>query len=551
MKNKKILLFILCLPVLLAMPYSTLGQGIDISSGGSIAVSGAATIEINNGSFIHNGTYTKGAETFTMSGATTPRTISGTSLSDFNNLTVTNTAGISIAYNSKVTVSGELTVNASSLLTLSSTASGTASLIQSTPGVAATVQRYIAAWSNSLHGWHFLSSPVAAQAISDFHVPGSVSNDFYKWDEISNNWINRTASNGTLNTAFETSFVPGAGYLIANGTESTKFFSGTLNVAGVPVTGLTMTGSKAYTGWHLIGNPFSSALAWNNGSWNLNNVDGQCQIWDETGASYIPAIISPDGIIPAMNGFMVHASADNASLTIPASARVHDSHAWYKSSEQSNNLIVLVAMDAVGNTAQKSVIRFNADATEGYDTEFDSYFLAGFAPMFYSKSQAENYALNTLPESGVTSAIAMGFVKNANSLFTIELSENIPGLSVYLTDQKTSQTKRLNDGGYTFTSAVGDNSDRFLLNFLDATSIADIEKAKDFSVYAIDGILNIQSLNQLGGKVMVTDMVGRTIATGRVDAGATTRMNIQGNTGVYIVSVLTAKGRINTKVIVK
>jgi hypothetical protein len=50
---------------------------------------------------------------------------------------------------------------------------------------------------------------------------------------------------------------------------------------------------------------------------------------------------------------------------------------------------------------------------------------------------------------------------------------------------------------------------------------------------------------------MVTDMVGRTIATGRVEAGSTAQIHVQGITGVYIVSVLTSKGRSNTKIIVK
>ena len=465
-----------------------------------------------------------------------------------NNLTIESNAVLTVGAGSALTVNGTLADNATaSRLVIKSNATSTGSLIHSMSGVAGTVERYIAGWGSvnqATHGWHFLSSPVVAQAISAFHDINS-GNDFYKWDEITNTWINRKAG------SFVTEFAVGTGYLIANSDPTTPPFTGILNVDDVPITGLTMTGTQAHTGWHLVGNPFSSALLWNNGSWNLSNVSENCEIWDEASASYTPAIITPGNVIPAMNGFMVHADAAGASFTIPASARVHSSQAWYKSAQQNSDIIVLIARDPAGQTAQRSVIRFADDATEGYDTQYDNYFLPGFAPMFYSKSLDENYILNTLPESSKTATLPMGFVKNGGSQFTIELSQNIPYLSVYLTDKKTGLVQKLNDGSYTFNSITGDNADRFLLNFVDATSVPDPQKAKDFNLYVSDGILTIQSLQQQGGKVAIIDMTGRTVATGRVEAGAATQINMQGHTGVYIVSVLSGKGIINTKVLVK
>jgi hypothetical protein len=86
---------------------------------------------------------------------------------------------------------------------------------------------------------------------------------------------------------------------------------------------------------------------------------------------------------------------------------------------------------------------------------------------------------------------------------------------------------------------------------MDVTGISNTEATPGFSMYSVDGILKIQSLQQMGGKIAVIDMQGRTIATGRIDAGATTQINLNGKTGVYIISVLTSKGIINTKVLVK
>jgi len=127
MKNKRRLIFILCLPVLQLLPYFNFAQGINITSGGSIAVTGAATIEISNGNFVNNGTYTKGAETVTFSG-TTSGTISGTSTTNIYNLTISNTQGIAVDPDASVTVSNSLNTS-SGVLTILSNATHNGSLI--------------------------------------------------------------------------------------------------------------------------------------------------------------------------------------------------------------------------------------------------------------------------------------------------------------------------------------------------------------------------------------------------------------------------------------
>jgi phage baseplate assembly protein gpV len=104
---------------------------------------------------------------------------------------------------------------------------------------------------------------------------------------------------------------------------------------------------------------------------------------------------------------------------------------------------------------------------------------------------------------------------------------------------------------YTFTAAPGEDPNRFLLHFHDATAITNPDAAKDFTIYAVNGTINVLQTGNLSGKVTVTDMAGRTIATASIIAGLPTRINIQGHTGVYIVSVLTTKGISNAKIVVK
>jgi hypothetical protein len=462
----------------------------------------------------------------------------------YSNLVVSNTNAIA-TINTDIAVNGDLTIKPGSALTvnagvslsvagsftLESDATGTGSFI-SNAVTSGNVQRYVAGHDgNANAGWHLLSSPVASQAINAFHTPGS-GNDFYKWDEPTDTWINRTATGGGLNGAFETNFAIGTGYLIANTATDTKIFNGNFNSSNVSKSGLSYTGSNAHAGWHLLGNPFTSALTWNNGNWALNSVDANAQIWNEANASY--SVIEANGIIPEMNGFMVHASQNNASLTIPASARIHNNTNWYKNGQQSER-IVLIARDTEGQTAQPTIIRFDTGATEGYDSDYDSYFLAGFAPLFYSISQQENFALNTLPALSEGLSIPFGFIKNGSSEFSIELSETLNGQTVYLTDLKINQTQELNQGNYTFTSQEGDDTNRFMLHF-SPLGVNENQSYNNLTAWYFDGQIYVRNME---GQVQVSvfDIHGRRMQNTQFQSSGLNLQTLNLPVGMYIVTL--------------
>jgi hypothetical protein len=454
-----------------------------------------------------------------------------------NNLEIETGAVLTIAAGKALTVNGTLTNNAGNTgLVIQSTTAGTGSLLNNTANVAATAQRYIAGWSDANHGWHFLSSPVASQAISGFHTAGS-GNDFYKWDEPTNEWINRTATGGGLNGSFETDFFVGRGYMIANSTNSTKTFSGILNVSDVPLTGLTNTTGKTYRGWHLVGNPFSSAIKWTQGSWVKTNIATYSQIWNETTASY--KVLAGGGIIPAHNGFQVYVAEGGGSLTIPADARLHSDSLWYKNLASANE-IVLLARDLKGKTAQESIISFNPEATEDFDMAHDSYFMAGFAPMFYSISQNGLYALNTLPELKSEMVIPMGFVKNQSTDFSIELTQNIPGQTLYLIDLKTNNEHKISESPYSFTSVNGDNPNRFLLKF-GTTGIGDTPTTPQINAWVYNNMLYVN--NPEGNtKIEVFNLNGQCLLNRELFGLGVQSMPLHQPTGLYLIR-LTGKGK--------
>ena len=460
-------------------------------------------------------------------------TTSTSNYSYCGNMTIESGATLTIGPGKALKVNGTLTNTVNGGLVLQSSPTETGQLIHFTSSVSATMQRYIAGWTaGTNNGWHFLSSPVSSQAIATaFTDPTPANYDFYGWRESDNLWLNYKAGdfsgwNGGTN------FVPGRGYLVAYSSDGLRHFTGSLNVANVEVTGLTNTGTATYAGFNLIGNPFPCALTWNGQSlyWQLSNIDNNCQIWNEHDASY--SVIVPGGIIPPTNGFMVHVSPiGTGSLTLPNMERCFNATPWYKSEETEENRIVLKAIDAAGQTAQETIIAFNPGATEEFDPLFDSYFLAGYAPMFYSVSRNKDYALKCLPELNSSLIVPLSFIKNNSNEFGIELITNIPGTNVYLTDLKLNKTQNLaNDPVYLFSSAAGDAAERFQLSFvLNGTGE---EKKLISDIYAWENSVYVR--NQGTSELQVYNLTGQTVFSERISQQGLCRSVLNVPSGYYI-----------------
>jgi hypothetical protein len=475
-----------------------------------------------------------------------------------NNLIINDEKVLTINTLQSLSVTGSLTNSAGvSGLILESGAS----LIQSSASVSANVKRTINGWSDAAHGWHYLSSPVAAQAISTAFTTTTASEyDFYAWWEPTNQWVNFKNSSiaPTWSTANvingsggNTNFLPGKGYLVAYMNSSTKEFSGTLNKDQIVVSNLPIS-SGTNKGWHLLGNPFPCALTWS--GLTLTNINATGKVWRESDASWVDITASGTyQYIPALNGFMVQVTtgqSGNNSVTIPLAARTHNSTSWYKSTPEPT--IQLLAHDPSGKTAQESVIRFISGSTVAFDPEYDGHFLKGYAPEFYSLSGDEHLSTNTLPELNSQTQIPFNFIKNEATNFTIEALSitGIPG-SVILTDLKTSATQDLTvNPVYSFTAASGDNPARFMISF-SHLGLGDKTTDKSFNIYTFNNtILVNHNSGRISGIVEVYNMLGQKVASTGL-SGTTANITLSSPTGYYLVKVVTPEATQTAKVFVK
>lgn len=483
-----------------------------------------------------------------------------------NKLKVQNSGTLTIKPGGKVTVDGTTENYGSFTIESASTKTGSFIPIGSiTETNAIVVQRYIGAWGDANHGWHFLSSPVTGQAIStefvDITATPIVSTvDLYKWGEPLDLWINIRDGDGSYNQGSASTnwsndasptFEVGKGYLIAYQSNQDKSFSGTLNNADVPKSGLTYTESSTHTGWNLLGNPYQSAVFWNKTAWGLINVDATAKIWVESIASYTD-IDAITGIIPAMQGFMVRVStASTGSLTIKAADRTHSETNWYKDTEV--NKIKLTVYDTEGSTAQESIIKFNENATASYDVEYDSYFLAGYAPMFYSSTVAGALSTNALPEVTDETTIPMSFIKNTSSTYYIEaegVNNLVPQETVYLTDLKTNYTQILNDNPvYNFTSEEGDVSERFIIHF-GPLGVEEIKLSQHIKIFAAYGKIELRSKKPFDAKINISTISGQLISTSHLNNESSVSVPVHNYKGVAIVTIITSGQILTKKVIV-
>ena len=581
------------------------GQGIEVKPSAYIRVSGATKILVKDGDLINNGTYAKGSETLTFSG-TAAKTISGSSNTTVNDLSITNTGGIStqlgllttnnltIASGSKLTIdpakavtaNGTTALNSAQCLVLKSTAAGTASFIDNgtittNSGIGtAKIERYLTPYTIVADlKFHYISSPVAADqliATEFIDLSSELITDFYKWDESVNLWVNFRNETGyhNLNTSFgdDYKFVAGKGYMVAYPAVVTKNFVGVpyTNSLGLPIT-CTYNADKG-KGWNLIGNPFPSSIDWDylkNNSMLGAGMDDALYYYDNSMPGYKYYINLTGGLgvaggtkdIPPMQGVMVHAnSATNNTVTIPNAARTHSGlGAYYKSDPLTTNILEL---KLEGNDkTDYARICFYEQATENFDGEFDAIKLFS-----YSTTVSEIYsvtpnntqlAINTMPIStmdGGNIPVSLKVRQAGTYTLTAEKTNSFStSTSIALEDKLTGVFQKLNENPvYSFSSAIADVADRFVLHFKNTTSVPDAQSAETFTVFVNAGNINVLTQNSLNAEILLTNMLGQLLLRGKTNGNASTIINASTlQNGVYIVSLIGNSKVMSEKIVIK
>jgi len=455
----------------------------------------------------------------------------------------------------------DLTINSGATLTLESWSNGTGSLIvNGTLTNNGTFETQCFLWEL---GWHFVSPSTT----------GVTADDFY-WDDEPVCWLtyHTESTNGwTYNTDLATAMPVGQGWSVwidDNQYHGFKVASmiGSMRLTDLDVS-LSYSGSGDTEGWNLIGNPFTSSLNWDQGSWG-SNTSGTVYVWDNdyNGGDYRMWNGDDgdltDGIIPINQGFFVKASAAG-NFTIPADARVHNSTVFYKSTtEQNESPFVRLQMD-FGDHGNTVFVGFPENGTSNFDLRGDADKLISSTdlPQIFVTENDKKLSINALEPLGgeeKTVPLFLTQVIDGEYTFTMSQMENLPDVNIKLEDLKTGFVQDMNNKpAYTFTANTSDEEGRFLLHFKSSPFGIDdpVQTAnQNIRIYAVDNRIYIHSQANAvleKGRLEVFNMTGQNVLKRQIPAGSLISIPVQISGNYVIVRVIKGNEVKTEKVFIK
>ncbi len=485
---------------------------------------------------------------------------------------------VTVAAGGKITISAG-TLTATNGITLQSTASGTATMLNSgTYTGTINAEQYL----GSARNW-YVSSPV--------QVTNSPENNiarYYEYVETGNNNYPVDGSNNALNVGETsywkfwlavTSMTVGKGYIAQSTSGTTVQFSGTPNNGNI-TTNFNLTRNDAYgKGFNLVGNPYPSYLDWSLVAGANPNL--MSTAWFKTkkttefGGGYTfasvnvttpsnPEIVSNNAnttitkYIPPTQAFWVRVKSGipSTSMSFTNAMREHrldngDLMKAPKVNERSRLRLQLVN----GIESDETLIYFDNKATNDFN-EYDSPKMmnnSSATPDLYSKAGAERLVINGMKEVAESMELPLGFSLNAAASLKLKATEmsNFPiGTRIYLLDKvETSQVELLPETEYNFstTAATTNNESRFSLLFRSPGATTGIEKTEKGNTLVFVNTTNqITIIAPEKSNYAIYNAVGMMIENGHTTAKLQT-VNYKLAHGVYIVKV----NNQSTRVIIK
>jgi hypothetical protein len=379
---------------------------------------------------------------------------------------------------------------------------------------------------------HMASSPVMGSAASVFE-----GNIVEKYIENTASW-NSLSSSEILET--------GVGYRINGSTPATFTFQGAFLTSDVTINNLSYTssGQEDSRGYNLLGNPYPSAIQWDEGGWQRTNVDYAVYVW--SGYKYLTwngSIGSlTDGVIPAMKGFFIRANAAGALLRIPGNARLHSTLPYTKSMDMMTNVISM-RIENITDTAHydEAFVNILNGSTMSFDNNLDAFKLLGSMeyPQIFTKSTDQKaLSINTQPEFlsipvEVTTGIAGSYKITFGGIESFS-----QGQPVFFED-KTSGTiiNVRNSNQLVFVSSGTNETGRFILHFQEV-GIGEHE-GTSLRVWNSEGRIHIEPKNgalQID-QLDIFNLMGQNVySTSKLSLPATIQPNYL-STGLYILKV--------------
>ncbi|TDX08336.1 T9SS sorting signal type C domain-containing protein [Flavobacterium sp. S87F.05.LMB.W.Kidney.N] len=366
-------------------------------------------------------------------------------------------------------------------------------------------------------------------------------------------------------------------YDIDTPSDFTAKFFGTPNNGDVSV---TVTSGK----WNLIGNPYPSAV--DAKQFISNNNTGALYFWTHQtppakingsnsysyGSADFAAFtmlggtraasggVEPSGYIAAGQSFFAKPSV--SSVTFKNNYRINAKNTQFfktnaKSSSNEQNRLWL----NLSNTAdafKQLLIGYAEGATNSIDTNFDAVTIAGNTFVdFYSINESKKLTVQgrALPFDN-SDIVPLGYKTTVATNFTISI-DHADGLfddqAVYLEDKTTGTITDLRKSNYSFDSAIGTFTDRFVLRYTSKTlGTDDFENSESGVLVSVQSkVIKVNSTTENIKEVQIYNIGGQLIYTkNKIDLNEFQISNLQSGNQVLLAKVILDNDHTVTKKII-
>jgi hypothetical protein len=433
--------------------------GGDFFLGGTTFVSTTDTLDVKGNIVLSAGTFDHNAGTLKLSG-TAPQSVSGGLTTNFNDITVTNTAVsiesnqnllgvLTLAENVKLDTDGTGDSGVLTLISNEDDPTDDAAIALLPPGAEVTgqitVERFMAIeGANNGRIYRYISSPLSDATVSDIQQEIPVTGSFtgasncsgcsgqsmFEYKEQIINDINGSGvsdlNDGFVDFPQSTNaelLQPGRGYAVfvrGNLLSSALWdVRGRINAANfLPITlptAYTSSGSLADDGWNLVGNPFPAAIDWNGTGWTKNNLESSIYIRDNgTSAGQFATwngVVGTNGgsrYIAMGQAFWIKADGSGMPLLqvneLVKSPR--ESTTFFRDDPPKNVMRIFVSAQGI---VDEAVIHFRSDATRAFDQHADARKLLSSSFNLGSLSDDEVLlSINSRPTTSCVDTIPLG-----------------------------------------------------------------------------------------------------------------------------------------------
>ncbi|MCI1190149.1 carboxylesterase family protein [Hymenobacter sp. DH14] len=291
-------------------------------------------------------------------------------------------------------------------------------------------------------------------------------------------------------TSLSDQLLPGRGYTVNMSAGQTLSFSGTLTSNNAAFSATLPGAVSADGGWHLLGNPFASALNWDAVPVPAG-LDGAMYIFVSSSQyggnyrSYVNGVGgAPGSTIPLGQAFFVRSpGATPVTLTFPTAARITDfatanaATVQRPAADPRARLRLTLAPEAAPTTTDEAFVYLETGATAGPDARYDARKLANPSGLNLASTAAgQDLSINGLPLLTATTVVPLTVAVPQPGRYTLaaaDLQNFAPGTSLTLTDALAGTRTVLAPGSsYSFALAGTTAPGRFALELRPGTATA-------------------------------------------------------------------------------